>query len=84
LKNDKVLRDYIILDKELGKGSYSTVHIGIERTTGKKLACKIIGKAEKWNMKQDEHLQQEIVILKSLQHVSIRENFNVTSVVKYH
>lgn len=69
--NDLRSDDYVILEKELGRGTYAFVNMALNRKTGKRLACKIIKKEQKWTKKQSEYLKQEIGILRSLTHPNI-------------
>mmetsp|Transcript_20479 Transcript_20479/g.78518 ORF Transcript_20479/g.78518 Transcript_20479/m.78518 type:complete len:508 (+) Transcript_20479:182-1705(+) len=58
--------------KELGKGSFSVVMLGISKKTRQKVALKIIDKKKYWNMsKTSEQLAREVSILQKLKHQHI-------------
>lgn len=56
---------YDILPEELGRGSYGTVYLCKERSTGLELAAKFVKCARK---EERRNMEREIDIMKSLQH----------------
>jgi serine/threonine protein kinase len=72
----KILGDYIISDT-IGKGTFSKVKLGINKTTKEKVAIKII---EKGNIKEKddfERVKREIEILNNIKHSNVIKIYTV-------
>ncbi|KAI9808251.1 MAG: hypothetical protein M1825_004708 [Sarcosagium campestre] len=73
-------RQQYTLLQQLGKGHFATVHLCVEKTTGRRYAVKIFSKrpgAE--DRSKTEGLQQEIAVLMSVSHpnlLCLRDTFN--------
>ena len=63
------VRDSYELSKELGSGTFSVVRLGVHKPTGRKVAVKVIDKANVDVNK--ESLKTEIRILKEVDHPNI-------------
>jgi calcium/calmodulin-dependent protein kinase I len=61
---------YDILNPVIGKGKFSTIHVGVEKTTNKRCAIKILDKL-RINEDDKETLRQEIAILNVVRHPRI-------------
>jgi serine/threonine protein kinase len=66
----KILGDYIISDT-IGKGTFSKVKLGINKTTKEKVAIKIIEKANIKEKDDLERVKREIEILNNIKHSNI-------------
>jgi hypothetical protein len=53
------LEDWYNIGKEIGRGSYGTVHAGVDRVTGEKVAIKIIKKNPS-SKRQTKFLEREV------------------------
>uniref|UniRef100_A0AC34G199 Non-specific serine/threonine protein kinase n=1 Tax=Panagrolaimus sp. ES5 TaxID=591445 RepID=A0AC34G199_9BILA len=70
--SSKTPKDFLLLE-ELGEGSYSTVHIGCERTTSRKFAIKICSKLQILREKKTTQIFREKECLTKL---STNENYH--------
>uniref|UniRef100_A0AC34F6B8 Protein kinase domain-containing protein n=1 Tax=Panagrolaimus sp. ES5 TaxID=591445 RepID=A0AC34F6B8_9BILA len=70
--SSKTRNDFLLLE-ELGEGSYSTVHIGCERTTSRKFAIKICSKLQILREKKTTQIFREKECLTKL---STNENYH--------
>ena len=64
------LKDYYIKGI-IGKGTFSTVKLGIDRITGEKVAIKILNKQKILNQNDVERVEREIKILKNIDHINL-------------
>ncbi len=71
-----------ILGKELGKGSYATVRLGIHKETKKKYAIKIYSKLSLFDIQKNNIVKNEISILKHLDHDNIMKMYEVIDTPK--
>ena len=71
-----------ILGKELGKGSYATVRLGIHKETKKKYAIKIYSKLSLFDIQKRNTVKNEILILKHLDHDNIMKMYEVIDTPK--
>ena len=68
--NEYILKEYIIKET-IGKGTFSKVKLGINKSTGEKVAIKILEK-KKIRTKSDQiRVQREINIIKKIKHINI-------------
>jgi len=65
------IKDVYTIGKEIGRGRFSTVHIGTHKRTGKKYAIKVIDKSHILNDADQEALRTEIAVLKLVRHPHI-------------
>ena len=72
--NKKPSDDYKRLNY-LGEGSYATVYCVENRITGSKRAMKVISKGENCNEEDDKEINNEITILRTLDHPNILKIF---------
>jgi serine/threonine protein kinase len=78
---DRKIEDFYTLEKQLGRGAFSTVRLGINKKTKKKYAIKIINKPE-LDVDQQKNIQVEIDILKKVKHphvISLEDIFETPS-----
>ena len=78
----KNIDDYIIL-KELGKGSYASVKLAINKYNRNKYAIKIYSKKALLDPQKKGIVNNEIKILKQLDHINIMKLYEVIDTVKY-
>ena len=78
----KNIDDYIIL-KELGKGSYASVKLAINKYNKNKYAIKIYTKKALLDPQKKAIVNNEIKILKQLDHINIMKLYEVIDTVKY-
>jgi serine/threonine protein kinase len=64
------MENYEILHK-IGSGSFAKVYTAIQKTTGKKIALKVIPKKEIKNERIRQRLMREIKIMQELKHDNI-------------
>ena len=69
MQND-FLSDYDIKET-IGKGTFSTVKLGINKITNEKVAIKILKKKKITKNKDKSRLEKEISILKKLNHINV-------------
>ena len=70
MKNNDFLSDYEIKET-IGKGTFSVVKLGINKTTNEKVAIKILKKKKMQRNKDKLRLEREINILKKLHHINV-------------
>ena len=70
MKNNDILSDYEIKET-IGKGTFSVVKLGINKTTNEKVAIKILKKKKMQRNKDKLRLEREINILKKLHHINV-------------
>ena len=70
MKNNDFLSDYEIKET-IGKGTFSTVKLGINKITNEKVAIKILKKKKITKNKDKSRLEKEISILKKLNHINV-------------
>ena len=75
--------DNFIIGKELGKGSFATVKLGIHKITNKKYAIKIYSKTNLYDIEKRNSVKNEISILKQLNHENIMKLYEVIDTKKY-
>jgi hypothetical protein len=80
--NLKNIDNYIIL-KELGKGSYASVKLAIHKYNRNKYAIKIYSKKTLLDPEKKGIVNNEIKILKQLDHINIMKLYEVIDTVKY-
>ena len=80
--NIKNIDDYIII-KELGKGSYASVKLAINKYNRNKYAIKIYSKKTLLDPQKKSIVNNEIKILKQLDHINIMKLYEVIDTVKY-
>jgi len=78
----KNIDDYIIL-KELGKGSYASVKLAINKFNRNKYAIKIYSKKTLLDPQKKGIVNNEIKILKQLNHINIMKLYEVIDSVNY-
>ena len=61
----------------IGKGTFSIVKLGIDRTTGEKVAIKILNKNKILNKSDAERVEREINILKNVNHINLIKIFKI-------
>ncbi len=71
-----ILGDYIITDT-IGKGTFSKVKLGINKSTKEKVAIKIIEKANIKEKDDLERVKREIEILNNIRHTNVIKIYNV-------
>lgn len=76
------IENHYTLQKELGKGNFSVVRLGVHKSTGEKFAVKVVDKKRFYmqsNDKSDGAIMAEVDILKSIRHpgvIGIQEVFD--------
>ena len=75
MKND-YLSDYQIKET-IGKGTFSVVKLGINKTTKEKVAIKILKKKKIVNPSEISRLNREISILKQLNHINLIKTYKI-------
>ncbi|CAG9329424.1 unnamed protein product [Blepharisma stoltei] len=74
---DNIEKDYSMA-REIGKGSFARVFLGIENTSSQEFAIKCFNKMDLWNRKNGiKHLLNEIDIMRKLDHPNILKLFKV-------
>ena len=74
--------DNYIIGKELGKGSFATVKLGIHKITNKKYAIKIYPKTNMYDTEKRNSIKNEISTLKQLNHENIMKLYEVIDTKK--
>lgn len=69
------IEDFYRLGKELGSGSFGSVLLGFDLSTGAKRAVKIINRTS--NAKELEFVQREINVLLSISHKNIVQTYDI-------
>jgi len=72
------LDDKYVKGREVGRGGFSVVYEGTEKTTGRKVAIKVIDK-KKQDAEQLKILEREIEIMRKLKHPNIVELYDVVA-----
>ena len=75
MQND-FLSDYDIKDT-IGKGTFSVVKLGINKTTKEKVAIKILKKNKILQNSDKSRLEREISILKKLNHINVIKSYKI-------
>lgn len=65
------ITDIYDIKDELGKGAFSVVRLGVNKTTGEKVAIKIIDKTQASAEADEKRLKTEVEILKKVRHPNI-------------
>ncbi|KAJ3177552.1 MAP/microtubule affinity-regulating kinase 4 [Gaertneriomyces sp. JEL0708] len=65
------------LERSIGQGTYGKVRLGLDSTTGEKVAVKVIEKSQVQSQKQVSRLQREIRFLRLLNHPHIVKVYDV-------
>ena len=81
ISNNKI-DEYIII-KELGKGSYATVKLGLHKITREKYAIKIYSKKSILDPQKKNTVNNEINILKQLNNINIMKLYKVIDSPNY-
>ena len=68
--NEYILKEYLIKET-IGKGTFSKVKLGINKSTGEKVAIKILEKNKILNKNDQIRVQREIDIIKKVKHLNI-------------
>ena len=68
--NQNILFEYSIKDT-IGKGTFSKVKLGINKSTGEKVAIKILEKRKIKNKNDQIRVERELNILKKINHINI-------------
>ena len=68
--NKNILYEYSIKET-IGKGSFSKVKLGINKSTGEKVAIKILEKRKIKNKNDKIRIERELSILKKINHINI-------------
>eukprot|EP00158_Paraphelidium_tribonemae_P006690 Partr_v1_DN27934_c1_g1_i6_m11510 putative serine threonine-protein kinase len=72
---------YFLLDKVVGRGSFGLVRIGVNKSTGRRLACKQIKfDCNKIKERQRHHIEQEIAILTKIDHPNLIRVWDIIEV----
>ena len=74
--------DNYIIGKELGKGSFASVKLGIHKQTKKKYAIKIYPKSNLYDLEKRNSVKNEILNLKQLNHENIMKLYEVIDTPK--
>jgi len=74
--------DNYIIGKELGKGSFASVKLGIHKITKKKYAIKIYSKNNLYEIEKRNSVKNEISTLKQLDHENIMKLYEVIDTPK--
>ena len=75
-KEEEILSKYITKNA-IGKGTFSTVKLGINKKTGEKVAIKILEKS-KIQIKDDlERIEREIKMLKDFNHINVIKIYEI-------
>ena len=81
LNTEDIICDFIIQEK-LGEGAFGSVHLGINKQTGEKVAIKILEKCRLTRNRQIIRLNREIEILKKVKHPNIIQLYSVIETEK--
>ena len=76
LNKEEIICEFIIKEK-LGEGAFGSVHLGINKQTGEKVAIKILEKIRLFRYQDKVRLEREIEILKKLKHPNIVQLYGV-------
>lgn len=77
ISETKYIGDYILTERKLGEGGYSSVYVGIRKTDHLNVAVKICeNKKSKNPTAYEEEVQKEVSIMKKLQHPNIIELYD--------
>ena len=76
LKNKNPLSSYRI-DRELGKGTFGEVKLGIHKVTNEKVAIKVLEKSKIIDEADKERVSREIHILKLIRHPNIIQLYEI-------
>ena len=68
--NEYILKEYLVKET-IGKGTFSKVKLGINKSTGEKVAIKILEKNKIQNKSDQIRVQREIDIIKKVKHLNI-------------
>ena len=68
--NEYILKEYLVKET-IGKGTFSKVKLGINKSTGEKVAIKILEKKKILNRNDQIRVQREIDIIKKVKHLNI-------------
>ena len=68
--NQNILNEYVIKET-IGKGTFSKVKLGIIKSTGEKVAIKILEKRKIKNKTDQIRVERELNILKKINHINI-------------
>ena len=60
------VRDYYVMEKELGRGQYGVIRLCTEKATGKSFACKSINKGKLTGVREVEDVQREVKVMEIL------------------
>lgn len=71
-----ILEDFYALGKQLGKGSYGEVFLGVDKMTGKQYAVKVIKKNPN-NRKQKKFIERERAIMTTVHHKNIVRTLDI-------
>ena len=67
--------DYIV-GKEIGKGAYATVHLGVHKKYSKKVALKIYLKEKMKDLQRKKSVRREIKLMRRLDHPNIAKLYD--------
>ena len=73
---EELLSNYIIKET-IGKGTFSIVKLGINKTTNEKVAIKILKKNKIIHKEDVERIEREISILKKLSHINVIKIYKI-------
>ena len=73
---DELLSEYTIKET-IGKGTFSVVKLGINKTTKEKVAIKILKKNKIIHREDVERIEREISILKKLSHINVIKIYKI-------
>jgi len=68
--NEYILKEYLVKET-IGKGTFSKVKLGVNKSTGEKVAIKILEKNKILNKNDQIRVQREIDIIKKVKHLNI-------------
>ena len=64
------------MGKEIGKGAYATVHLGVHKKYSKKVALKIYLKEKMKDLQRKKSVRREIKLMKRLDHPNIAKLYD--------
>ena len=76
LNKNEIICEFVIKNK-IGEGAFGSVHLGINKQTGEKVAIKILDKSKLKKIENKIRFEREIEILRQLKHPNIVQLYGV-------